>query len=81
MASVDASTLGDAERIRRTVLAERHSQALRMLRFQEEGGQDGVVDRAAVTEARKAVEAVEAEIQAEYADEPTEPVAEPPKGK
>lgn len=78
MASVDANTLGDAERIRRTVLHQRHDQCLRTLRDAQAGDAAGVVDSKAVADATKAVEAVETEIQAEYQDEPPTEVAEPP---
>lgn len=80
MASIDANTLNDPTRVRRTVLAQRHNDAKRMLAFLEAGGEEGVVDKAAVADAQKALDAVAAEIQAEYADDPgTEAAPEPPK--
>jgi hypothetical protein len=70
MSFIDANSLADDSRVRRTVLAERHSAALRAIAAAEAGDQNGVIDKAALADAQKALAQVTADIADEYAEEP-----------
>jgi hypothetical protein len=63
---IDANSLGDPQRIRRAILAEMHDACMR------HGGQYISQDGNTVT-----LDKVLADIQAEYADDPTEPAPAP----
>jgi hypothetical protein len=64
MSSIDANTLSDPVRVRRTELALRHANAERALAIGQERQDKKIID-----DARSALAAVMTEIEAEYKDE------------